>query len=59
MSLVLENGVFLENKHIRNLIRRGHSPLFLLLITPSKPLTIFNTLFLESREKTYTFAAES
>ena len=38
---------------------RGQSPLFLLFITPSALLTIFNGKHFVSCEKTYTFATDS
>jgi hypothetical protein len=50
-----------ENGDLKNMIYkiRGHSPLFLLLISYSKLLTIFNRIFLEVCEKKLTFAPKA
>ena len=54
--------MYFENSG-ENLLRfynfRGRSPLFLLLISSSKLLTIFNRIFLEVCEKKLTFAPKA
>lgn len=53
------NGAFQEKNLLRFYNFRGHSPLFLLLISYSKLLTIFNGMFLEVCEKKLTFAPKA
>jgi hypothetical protein len=53
------NGAFQEKNLLRFYNFRGHSPLFLLLISYSKLLTIFNRIFLEVCEKKLTFAPKA
>ena len=53
------NGAFQEKNLLRFYNFRGHSPLFLLLISSSKLLTIFNGNFLEVCEKKLTFAPKA
>jgi hypothetical protein len=53
------NGAFQEKNLLRFYNFRGHSPLFLLLISYSKLLTIFNRIFLEVCEKKLTFALKA
>ena len=53
------NGAFQEKNLLRFYNFRGHSPLFLLLISYSKLLTIFNRMFLEVCEKKLTFAPKA
>jgi hypothetical protein len=50
---------FLQKRIYKGYNLRGLSPLFLLLISSPKLLTIFNGKFWDVCEKTYTFAAES
>lgn len=50
------NGAFQEKNLLRFYNFRGHKSSFLLLISVSKLLTIFNGKYSISREKTYTFA---
>ena len=53
------NGAFQEKNLLRFYNFRGHKSSFLLLISSSKLLTIFNRKYWESSEKTYTFAPKS
>ena len=53
------HGAFQEKNLLRFYNFRGHSPLFLLLISYSKLLTIFNRMFLEVCEKKLTFAPKA
>ena len=53
------NGAFQEKNLLRFYKIRGRSPLFLLLISSSKLLTIFNGKFLEVCEKKLTFALKA
>ena len=53
------NGAFQEKNLLRFYNFRGHSPLFLLLISYPKLLTIFNRIFLEVCEKKLTFAPKA
>ena len=53
------NGAFQEKNLLRFYNFRGHKSSFLLLISSAKLLTIFNRIFWEVCEKTYTFAPKS
>ena len=53
------NGAFQEKNLLRFYNFRGHSPLFLLLISSLKLLIIFNRIFWEVCEKKLTFAPKA
>jgi hypothetical protein len=53
------NGAFQEKNLLRFYNSRGHKSSFLLLISSTKLLTIFNGKYSVFREKTYTFADAS